>query len=118
MWTSLITAVPSIVVQWLENRKEKAQATHKKELQIIENTQSWEEIQAANSKDSWKDEWWTVVLSIPLILVFFPSYAPIIHEGFNQLKQTPDWYVGFVSVAVLTSFGIKPAVKALVGKQK
>ena len=33
----------------------------------------WERIMAQGSRSSWKDEWFVIVLSIPLILAFIPG---------------------------------------------
>jgi hypothetical protein len=33
----------------------------------------WERIMAEGSKSSWKDEWFVIVLSIPLVLAFIPG---------------------------------------------
>ncbi|MGY8866057.1 MAG: hypothetical protein ACKVJK_10535, partial [Methylophagaceae bacterium] len=44
----------------------------------------WEKIMAHGSQDSWKDEWLTILFSIPLILVFTGSsvgVVPILKKG-------------------------------------
>jgi hypothetical protein len=67
----------------------------------------WESIQAENSGHSWKDEFWTVILSIPLVLCFVPEYVEYIKEGFEVLKSMPEFYQYWLGVAILTSFGIR-----------
>ena len=50
-----------------------------------QSTAEWERIMAEASKNSWKDEWLTIVFSIPLILVFIPSMVEHIQAGFTAL---------------------------------
>jgi hypothetical protein len=49
----------------------------------------WELESIRNS--GWKDEWVLVVLTIPMVLVFFPITQPYIAIGFDHLQSTPDW---------------------------
>ena len=65
---------------------------------------------AANIQNSgWKDEWVLLLLSIPLILVFHPTTAPFVLDGFRILEQTPDWYRWLVVSVMAAIYGIKPA---------
>ena len=92
---------------WLEGKQATQAAKQEKELEVIKNLASWDEIQAKGSQTSWKDEYLTIVLSIPLIMCFIPSLAPYVGQGFEVLKETPEWYQYLVGVVVAASFGIK-----------
>jgi len=77
----------------------------------------WERVMAEGSKDSWKDEWLTILFSIPLILAFFGDWGRIIVEqGFAALEIMPTWYQYTLGVIVSASFGVRSAVK-LFGKK-
>jgi hypothetical protein len=65
----------------------------------------WELKQIDNS--GWKDEYWTVILSIPTIFCFIPGLAPYVVQGFEALAQTPEWYRGLLGIAILAAFGYK-----------
>lgn len=67
----------------------------------------WEMIQAEQSQFSWKDEFWTIVLAIPLVGAFIPPIVPYIQEGFRVISEMPTFYQYWVGVSVLASFGIK-----------
>lgn len=56
---------------------------------------------------SWKDEYLTIILSIPMILCFFPSLADDVLNGFNILAQTPEWYRYLIGAMVASGFGLK-----------
>jgi hypothetical protein len=66
---------------------------------------NWETQQIQNS--GWKDEFTLLVLSIPMILVFFPPTAPYIADGFDKLQGTPDWYRWLVIMIYAATWGIR-----------
>ena len=47
----------------------------------------WERVMAENSKSSWKDEFFVIVLSIPLILAFIPGLY--IDDKDKDLSRVP-----------------------------
>lgn len=106
-WVPIIGPVFELASNYLENKKEQQAAKQKKILQHIENKADWEEAMARASDSSWKDEWFAVVFSLPLIGSFFPQLVPHIHEGFAALANTPEWYRYTIVTIVLASFGIR-----------
>jgi len=66
---------------------------------------AWETTSIKNA--GWKDEWFTVVLSIPAVMCFVPGLAIYVDAGFRALQQTPDWYKWAFCLAVGSSFGYK-----------
>lgn len=60
---------------------------------------------------SWKDEYLTILLSLPMIVAFFGTWGrQTVSEGFDAISQAPEWYkVAFLSV-VAASFGIRMLV--------
>jgi len=72
----------------------------------------WERLMAQGSQNSWKDEWLTILFSIPLILSFCGEWGrTITSEGFAALEVMPDWYQYTLGVIVAASFGIRSATK-------
>lgn len=71
----------------------------------------WDVEAVKGSNDSWKDEYLTLIFSIPLFLCFFPFTVEYVEDGFRALEQTPDWYKYTLGVIVSASFGIKSATK-------
>lgn len=111
----IITGIISLGGTWLENKRKRSEAMAEKETELVKQAGSWEEIHAKGSMASWKDEYWTVIFSIPLILVFFPNMVDTVMEGFKALEQTPEWYRYLVGVLVLASVGIRKLEK-FIGK--
>lgn len=66
---------------------------------------AWENTSIDQS--GWKDEWFTIILSIPAILCFIPGMDIYVSNGFEALDKTPEWYRWAFLVAVGSSFGYK-----------
>lgn len=81
----------------------------------IDGEIAWDIAAQKNSGGSWKDEYLTILFSIPLLLCFLPFTVEYVERGFTALAQTPDWYKYTLGVIVSASFGIKGATK-LFGK--
>ena len=69
----------------------------------------WDTNAAAQMDRSWKDEWWTVLFSIPLFLNMMPfDWAQLAAAKFWQgVDAAPDWYVGGLGVMIAASFGYR-----------
>lgn len=104
---SLITTLGGLATQWIEGKAEEAKAKQEVRIKAMQSEENWEKIMAEGSKSSWKDEWFTIVLSIPMILAFVPSAVPYIEDGFAVLDTMPEYYKGFLAAAIAASFGLK-----------
>ena len=78
----------------------------------IQNDADWESKMADASANSWKDEWLTILFSIPLVLVFTGDWGrEIVANGFVALETMPEWYQYTLGVIVAASFGVRSATK-------
>ncbi|WP_348681584.1 hypothetical protein [Alteromonas mediterranea] len=120
----LFGAVTNLGSTWLKNKAAEKQAKHEAKMNVIQNDADWEAKMADASASSWKDEFFSLVLSTPL---FFIGYAivvddmTIIHrveQAFAALNNLPDWYQYLLFIAVSASFGIKGADKVMNMRKK
>ena len=122
MFTALIGPIASLASTWLEGKVEtkKAEtgakvAKAKAEATIMEKKATgeidWDLEMAKGSQSSWKDEWLTILFSIPLILAFIPGMEEVVSNGFAQLQAMPQWYQYSLGVIVAASFGVRSATK-------
>ena len=122
MLTALIGPISNIASTWLEGKVEekKAQSATKvakaqAEAVVMQKKATgeidWDITMAEGSKHSWKDEWLTILFSIPLILAFIPGMEEVVANGFQQLEQMPEWYQYSLGVIVAASFGVRSATK-------
>jgi len=68
-------------------------------------------------KDSLKDEWLTLLFSIPLVLAFIPGCEEIVTRGFEALEKCPTWYKAAVSAMIASVFSLRGA-KHFLGNKK
>ncbi|MBP5855675.1 hypothetical protein KAJ83_01540 [Marivibrio halodurans] len=96
-----------------EKRKTKIEAAKNKRIQSkIKHNQDWDMEMAEGSKSSWKDEYWTIVLSVPVVLCFIPGMAGHVEEGFAALgRSVPEWYQVSLGAVIAAAVGVKKIVK-------
>ena len=108
-------SVVSPVASVFEKREERKRQVKLSQIERVKSADDalaeWELIQAENGRYSWKDEYWTIILSLPLIGAFIPPFVPFIIAGFEAINQMPQFYQYWVGVAILTSFGVRLAKK-------
>lgn len=75
--------------------------------QGIQIEADWDTNAQQDMKTSWKDEYLTILFSVPLILAFLPSTQESILKGFETLNKTPDWYMMLVMGIVAAVFGLR-----------
>ena len=122
MLAALIGPISQLAGTWLEGKVEKTKAETgakvakaKAEATIMEKKATgeidWDLEMAKGSQSSWKDEWLTILFSIPLILAFIPGMEEVVSNGFAQLQAMPQWYQYSLGVIVAASFGVRSATK-------
>tara|TARA_Y100000593_G_C4232912_1_gene297949 strand:+ start:248 stop:616 length:369 start_codon:yes stop_codon:yes gene_type:complete len=109
---SLIGTAISVVGNLANNWLEKKQAVSEEKLKIAKARAvaeiEWDIKQAESSQNSWKDEYWTIVLSIPLVMCFIPDLAPYVKQGFLVLNESvPEWYIMAIGAAIAAAFGYR-----------
>ena len=104
--TAIIGPVAGLAKSYLSNKAEEKQATHARKMSVIENDDDWESKMAAASKDSWKDEFWTIVLAIPVFMVGYAIAAndvtiiARVATAFEALEKLPEWYQYLLFIAI------------------
>ena len=99
----ILQAISKLASTYLKGKIKKSEAR-------AEHSASRDEIAQGNSSTSWKDEYLTLLISIPLIMCFIPSLVPYVREGFAVLDTMPTWYQYTFSVIVAASFGVRGAI--------
>ena len=118
MLNAFIAPLASLAGSFLEGQvsKQKAKATlaqteaeAKAEIMKTAATHDskWELIMAESTKSSLRDEIVTVVVLIPVILVFIPGMEEVVKNGFDRLNELPEWYQYLVFLVCSAALGIK-----------
>ena len=117
--TTLVGPIANLAKGYLSNKAEEKQAKHQAKMSIIQNDADWESKMADASKDSWKDEFWTIVLATPVFMVGYAIAAndvtviARVATGFEALEKLPEWYQYLLFIAISSSFGIRGASKIM-----
>ena len=122
--TSLISPVANVAGQIIKNRGEIAKAKHDAQMQTIQNNADWESKMADASANSWKDEFWTLVLAVPIFMIGYsiivddPSIIERTKLAIQALDELPDYYQYILFICISASFGIKGVDRLLNIKKK
>ena len=72
----------------------------------------WDIAAIQATQNSWKDEWITLLFSIPLILAFCGDWGnQIVQAGFTSLEAMPTWYQYSLGGIVSASIGMRSVSK-------
>lgn len=116
---ALVGPITNLAGNFLKNKAEEKQAKHQAKMSIIQNDADWESKMADASKDSWKDEFWTIVLAIPVFMVGYAiaandvSVIARVSTAFEALEKLPEWYQYLLFIAISSSFGVRGAGKIM-----
>ena len=123
MWTALIGPIADLAGTWMAGKVEekKAQAktrVAKAEAEAIVMQKKatgeidWDLEMAKGSANSWKDEWLTLLFSIPLVLSFMGEWGRgVVADGFAALAGMPQWYQVALGAIVSASFATRATAK-------
>ena len=119
--SAILGPLGAIASSWLDGRNEKIKADTKVKVARAEAEAfvmqkkatgeiDWDITQAKASESSWKDEWLTVVFTLPLILLMFGEEERV-NNFFLALTNCPEWYQYLLGTIVAASFGFRGAAR-------
>jgi hypothetical protein len=122
----LLGPIAEVAKTWVGGKVEASRAKSEANLEITKAKAAiarkvaageldWNQTMAEASNKSWKDEWLTILVSIPLILAF-TGHEDIVMRGFEALEKMPDFYKTAVGVVFAASFGIQ-SIKNMMNKK-
>jgi len=110
--TTVLGTISAPLTEYIKGkqRKEELQnAVTQRKIELVSTIQShkalWELEQVKSGNTSWKDEYVTVLFSIPAILCFVNP--DVVQEGFTVLQASPEWYQYSFLTVMLAAVGIK-----------
>ena len=105
--------------EFLQGKADEKKAIQQRKINQIQNDADWEAKMADATKDSWKDEFFSIILAMPLIAVAYsvamdnPQVIERLDMAFDTLNTLPEWYQYLLFIAVTSSFGVKGADKIM-----
>ena len=107
MLGTLLSSVSSLASSYLDGKVAIQKANAEIALKKATSETDWEQSAIEASKDSWKDELWTVVFVAILLMNFIPSMQDVMAQGFANLETTPLWVQWGMYASIAASFGIR-----------
>src|SRR5210317_943269 len=105
--------------EFIKGKADEKKAIQERKINQIQNDADWEAKMADATKDSWKDEFFSIILAMPLIAVAYsvamdnPAVIERLDMAFDTLNTLPEWYQYLLFIAVTSSFGVKGADKLM-----
>jgi len=110
--------------EFIKGKADEKKAIQQRKINAIQNDADWENKMANATSNSWKDEFWSIILALPIAAVAYSvavddvSIIERVNEGFAALNKLPEWYQYLLFIAVSASFGLKSADKIMSMKKK
>ncbi len=120
---NLITPLVGLASTFVKGKVEQSKAKQEAKLvevkadaeikrKVANGEMEWNNTMAKASTSSWKDEWLTILVSIPLILAFTGN-EDIVMRGFTALEAMTDFYKTAVGIVFAASFGVQSLTKMM-----
>ena len=115
MLNMLIGPAIDLAKDFVKGKAEEKKAIQQRKISAIQNDADWENKMADATSNSWKDEFWSIILALPIVAVAYSvaiddvSIIERVNQGFAALNSLPEWYQYLLFIAVSASFGLKSA---------
>ena len=114
----LLGAVGGIATSYMDGKVAVQKANAEIKVKQATGEIDWDIEAIRATQNSWKDEWITLLFSIPLILAFCGDWGnDIVQRGFVALEVMPDWYQYSLGGIVSASIGMRGVSKFFGGKK-
>jgi hypothetical protein len=104
---AIANSVIGLVTAQIDSKAKVKAAEAETKMKIATGEISWEQAAIEASKDSWKDEAWTICFIIIVLGSFIPPLQPYMAEGFANLERAPSWFQWAMYASIAASFGIR-----------
>ena len=114
----IIGAVGGLASSYLDGKVAIQKANAEIRVKQATGELDWDIAAMNSTQNSWKDEWITLLCSIPLILAFCGDWGnQIVQAGFASLESMPTWYQYSLGGIVSASIGMRSVSKFFTGKK-
>jgi len=108
----ILGAVGGLATTYLDGKVAVQKANAEIKVKQATGEIDWDLAAIQATQNSWKDEWITLLFSIPLILAFCGDWGNnIVQAGFAALETMPAWYQYSLGGIVSASIGIRSVSK-------
>ena len=119
MLNLLIGPAMDLAKDFIKGKADEKKAIQQRKINAIQNDADWEAKMADATANSWKDEFWSIILALPILAVAYSvatdntAVIDRLNSAFDTLNTLPEWYQYLLFIAVSASFGLKSADKLM-----
>ena len=103
----IVSAIGGLATSYIDGKTAVQKANAEIKLKQATGEINWEQSAIEASKNSWKDELWTLVFVFMLLANFIPSLQDHMRAGFANLEECPLWLQWGCYASIAASFGIR-----------
>ena len=107
----IISSVAGLATTYIDSKAKIKAAEAETKMKLATGEINWEQAAIEASKDSWKDEAWTICFIIIVAGNFIPGIQPFMAQGFENMAQAP----ASVSVGSLRQHGSSFSIRTMRG---
>jgi len=118
LFSKLLEPVTGLVKSWNDGRVQikkakisvqlaRFKAEEARWMSANESETNWDLEALRASKTSWKDEYLTIVFTLPFIASFIPDIQDQVAKGWTYIAAAPEWYQMSLIGIVCASFGLR-----------
>ncbi|MCO7225748.1 hypothetical protein [Pleionea sp. CnH1-48] len=115
------------LTSWLTHKKEIKKIKTETQLAVL-RAESQSKIRRAENQEAadinldlvalktrgWKDEYLLVIGTVPIILSFIPDMQIYVKQGFEALKETPEWYWYLMAGLFIDTLGFRSLLRGII----
>lgn len=115
--SGIVSPITKVFTKKNDNKTKIKKAQIDRLVNAEDKLSEWETIQAENSNDSWKDEYITLIVTLPLATTFIavfcavvfnePELAKAASEGVRAVKELVPNYEELLYIVCLAALGIR-----------
>ena len=116
---AIISGITGLGKGFFAHRQARTEAKRAVELTQIQASGSADTAAATGMQSSWKDEYLTVIFTVPMIVVFYaavwgdPRDIEQVTAAFEALQKLPEWYLYSMIGIVIGTFGLRGLAKLI-----
>jgi hypothetical protein len=107
MIAQIIGSLGGLATSYIDGKTAVKKAEAETKMKIATGEISWEQAAIEASRDSWKDEAWTLCFIAIVLGSFIPGLQPYMEQGFKNLEAAPSWFSWAMYCSIAASFGIR-----------
>jgi len=115
--SGLVSPITNHFTKKNDNKTKVMQQQIQRVMNADDKQAEWESIQAESGNNSWKDEWITLIITLPIPIIFFsvilsvmldnPLIAEAAKSGVTAIKELVPNYAELLYIVCLAAIGIK-----------